>query len=299
MYLLNHSNADIDKERLRSASIFWKISCNKDNNMHIKTLTHPSGGRLFVMGELYGHFPALRHWMQGVSFKTSVDKIVLLGNFLGYAASSRQAHHYLSLPWVHAVLGENEVAVLARLDDTTDAPCRSLVGQWIAGMAPPERALLQRSLQNLPIALELHSEDGLTVLSNRPLAEDSPWDTLKAKIAQASSRREALGVFMSRLGTLRCLGQMPGAAMRPAVGVSWSLSAFSLEAPRRSHLKKHNRIILTGSTSTAQGPEYNHASLLPSLEINDFSLSQVKLCETLLDVRPALYPTMNWNTSMH
>lgn len=269
--------------------------------MHTKTLTLQSGGRLFIIGELFGHFPALGFWMRKVSFKPQLDKVMLLGNFVGYAASSRQAHYYLSQPWLEAVLGPNEAHVLSRLSQANPPSEGSLIGQWLGAMSVEERAILHRALAGVPIAMEWMTEEGLVVFSNRPMREDTPWERTRSKILESASPGQALQQFMSRIDTLRCLGMIPGGAQRPAPGVHQSIAAFSLEKPAATHHVRHNRIIVTGSTCTAHGAQYEHKSLLCSVEISHLqsSIEQVNTWEMSLDVRHALYPTNSLSTNTH
>ncbi|MDT8924956.1 serine/threonine protein phosphatase [Pseudomonas taiwanensis] len=269
--------------------------------MHTKTLSLQSGGRLFVIGELFGHFPALGFWMRQVAFKPQLDKVVLLGNFLGYAASSRQAHYYLSQPWLEAVLGPNEAHVLDRLNRGSHSAEGTLIGQWLGGMSRDEKAMLQRALTGVPVALEWSTEEGLVVFSNRPMREDIPWEQTRSELVKSTNCAQGLQMFMSRIDTLRCLGMIPGGAQRPAPGVHQSIAAFSLEKPAATHHVRHNRIIITGSTCTAHGAQYNHQSLLCSVEINHLqsSIEQVNTWEMSLDVRHALYPASSLNTNMH
>ena len=269
--------------------------------MHTKTLTLQSGGRLFVIGELFGHFPALGFWMRQVAFKPQLDKVVLLGNFLGYAASSRQAHYYLSQPWLEAVLGPNEAHVLDRLNRGSHSTEGTLIGQWLGAMSRDEKAMLQRALAGAPVALEWSTEEGLVVFSNRPMREDIPWEHTRSELLKTANSAQGLQLFMSRIDTLRCLGMIPGGAQRPAPGVHQNIAAFSLEKPAATHHVRHNRIIVTGSSCTAHGAQYEHQSLLCSIEINHLqsSIEQVNTWEMSLDVRHALYPASSLNTNMH
>lgn len=269
--------------------------------MLVKKLPVKTGGRLFAIGELYGHFPALGNWMREVSFKPQLDKVILLGNFLGYAASSRQAHHYLSQPWLEAVLGRNEVDVLARLDSGNHQPAGTLIGQWLSAMTHDERALLHRTLGNVAAALEWESEEGLVVFSNRPVTEESPWDKTRQDLNHHIDRVQALGHFMTRIGALKCLGMIPGGPQHAAQGLHMNISSLSVGKPAATHHVRHNRVIVPSSACTAHGAQYEHQSLLCSIEINHLlsSTEQVNPWETSLDVRHVLYPASNLNTSMH
>lgn len=269
--------------------------------MILKTFSPETGGRVFAIGELFGHFPALGHWMRKVAFNTKLDKVILLGNFMGYAASSRQAHHYLSQPWLDAVLGPNEVHVLDRLAKPAMAAEGTLIGQWLNGMSGDERQLLLRHLYSVPVALEWGCDDGPVVFSNKPLQEDIPWQQTRSALAEGNDRAEGMKLFMNRLQTLKCLKLIPGASQRPAVGVHQSISAFSMEKPKAAHHICQNRVIVTSSTCTAHGAQYAHESLLCSVEVNHLqsSIEQVNPWGMSLDVRHALYPASNLNTNTH
>lgn len=255
--------------------------------MQVCQLTTSQNGRLFVVSELYGHFPALNTWLNSVDFKPSADTLILLGNFVGFAATSKQVSAYLQKPWIHAVLGKNEADLLTRLE-APDAQNPTLIGQWLPLLDELDRAELHRALKALPIAIEWEHLGEKVVFSHSPAPEDLHWDTLKDKLENLASPLAALALFMSRLETLGCMGLLGRTPSRPAPGADWCFSGVSVEKVGKTPYVSGNRIIVPSSACLAHNPCYDVRSMLGSLEIKAFIRKhESTLCQ--IDILPALY----------
>lgn len=265
--------------------------------MKISRLNHLGQGRVFAVSELYGHFPALNLWLDKVRFQPSTDRVVLLGNFLGFAPSSRQATFYLTKPWISAVLGRNEADVLARLEGRK-AVHQTLIGQWLSMMDEVAVAHLHSALKAIPVAIEWESLGGTVVFSQAPLPADQDWSCLKSELENTECPISGVNAFMSRIDILGCLGRLGKGPDRHALGVSWSISGYSVERIERPFFMHKNRIIVPSSTKIAQDSCYDTRCVIGSLDVTAFTnKNEIDTCH--IDILPELYPTKTFSTKQH
>ncbi|MYH15971.1 MAG: hypothetical protein F4149_12430 [Gammaproteobacteria bacterium] len=89
-------------------------------------------GRDFVVGELHGHFDALRHLLGGVGFSVGVDRLFSVGDLIDRGPQSEEA-----VEWIEAgrialtVMGNHEEMMLMALtepaaDDAEAYACMSV-----------------------------------------------------------------------------------------------------------------------------------------------------------------------------
>ncbi|MBD8089282.1 serine/threonine protein phosphatase [Pseudomonas fluorescens] len=265
--------------------------------MKIDHLNLSGGGRIFAISELHGHFPALNTFLDRVKFRPSVDRILLLGNFLGFVASSWQASSYLDKPWILAVMGQNEADVLTKLNDHTSRH-QTLIGQWLPMMTEVAKAELHRALLKLPAAIQWDTDGGPVIFSQAPLPADRHWDAMSDELRKTDCPLSAMKLFMRRLDILGCLGRLGPGPQRPAAGVSWSVSGYSVDQVERSHLVHKNRVIVPSSARTAQDACYESTSILGNLEMTAF-INRTGASPCQLDLRSELYLKKSFSTNPH
>jgi len=265
--------------------------------MNIESLTLPSGGRIYAISELHGHFPALNAFLDKVNFKPSVDRIVLLGNFLGFAASSWQAASYLAKPWIMAVLGQNEADVLVKLNDHKSRH-QTLIGQWLPMMTEVAKAQLHQALLKLPVAVEWNTDQGKVIFSKAPLPEDRAWDSVCEELSRTNCPVTAMRLFMPRLDTLGCMGRLGTGPQRSAAGVSWSVSGYSVDRVEHELFVHKNRVIVPSSARIAQNACYESGSILGNLEMTSF-INRTGVIPCQLDLRSELFLKKSSYTNLH
>lgn len=231
----------------------------------VEILSLHEEGRCFVIGELNGNFSALSFFVNAVDLDPRTDRIMLNGNFLGMAPSSREVLAWLNKPWVHAVAGLNEIGVLNRLRNS-ERP--SLMGQWLAFVSAEMRKELESALAQLPIAIECHHQDRLAVVSNKPLTTEQ-WQGTKASIFSWESSPESIfTLFEDRLTALSLL-KNDSSHQDVRTGNPLSVSSLALENPSLPKAGKHH-VILTGSAHMTHGAIYHGSCLLPYIELSSF-----------------------------
>lgn len=223
-------------------------------------------GRIFCVGELAGQFQALQRLLSAVDFRPSRDRLVLLGNFLGFTPESRHAIHWLEKPWVMALIGPHEAAVIEKLEGTA---AQSLVGQWLGGMTNQQQTKLRGLLQSLPVAIELQVGAHLCVATHYLLPSKGSWADMKEKLASSTGvRAELLSMFGSRLDIARAIGLMGEMQSWRVEDIHMNISSLAVEDPPRAYGKSGNRFILFSSARINHGPAFDRAALLPFVELN-------------------------------
>jgi hypothetical protein len=234
--------------------------------MNVKTIELPSYSRCFVVGDVAGHFGHLTRLINTLDLNPKTDKLVLNGNFLGLAPSSRQVLPWLEKDWVVAILGVNEARILDRLQGV-DVP--TLAGQWLGYLSEHDKANLMDRLQALPVALEVFYEQNHAVVSHAPLARSPSWSEQRDRITQwAGPAHKVFELFESRLLGLTALGHLKVQAFEEASAEPLSVSSISMEKPIKPLICWGQYVFLVGSAHMNHGSQYAQACLLPFVELS-------------------------------
>ncbi|WP_274643851.1 hypothetical protein [Pseudomonas serbica] len=241
-----------------------------------------SKSRWICVGELGGHFDALQRLLIKVDFQPSTDLLVLPGNFLGVTPTSRMAPAWLAKPWVKAILGEHEIALIAQLRGERTP---TLVGQWLRKMSQEQQALLKTQLGVLPMTLELRKADSVSLVSHRHIPLGASWSGTKAQMEASTSYSEALGKMGSRLDGLKAGGFIGKPEHKAIDDICLNISSLVVEKPTRIYSRNANRCILLSSAPINQGRRFDCPALLPFVELSSLieqNLEKSK-CQGLLD----------------
>lgn len=232
----------------------------------IHRLDYAGTGRIFCVGEIAGQFHGLQTLLTKVDFRPSKDKLVLLGNFLGFTPESRHAIQWLEKPWVVALVGPHEAAVMDKLEGKA---AQSLVGQWMSGMSDEQLSKLRGLLQALPVAIEILVGNLLCVATHFLLPSKGAWADIKNKLTCSDvSSMQMLSIFGSRLDIARAIGLMGEMHSWRVADIYLNISTLAVEVPARSCEISGNRVILYSSARLNHGPVFDRPALLPFVELN-------------------------------
>ena len=223
-------------------------------------------GRVFCVGELAGQFKGLQKLLTSVDFRPSRDRLVLLGNFLGFTPESIHAIQWLQKPWVLALAGPHEAMILSKLNGE---PAQSLVGQWTSTMSAAQLDRLRSQLQGLPVAFEMQAGSLLCVATHFLLPSRGTWADIKSKIISSNGTMlNLLAMFGSRLDIARAIGLMGAMQSWCVPDIHLNISSLAVEKPPRVCGKSGNRIILFSSARINHGSVFDRPALLPFIELN-------------------------------
>ncbi|MHD0644590.1 metallophosphoesterase family protein [Pseudomonas aeruginosa] len=263
--------------------------------MRVLSIDGARYSRIFVVGDLFGNFSPIHNLLDIVDFNCSKDLLVLAGNFLGMTLNSGEAPHWLERPWIKAVMGDGELAVLSKLQDLDVA---SLIGQWLSLLPQVDREKLQSSLERLPMCLEFSIDGKIVPVSSRPLKGGARWSQFKANLLA----REGHPMCMTRGFEGRNVGLAAAKLIKaPRVpdnpDVLFSLSTLQLEQPRSAVAFVGNRAVMLGSAHLNHGPIYDRPCLLPYVELKSLVNSYPGVSKCLMGmINSSTGATLNTNS---
>jgi len=158
----------------------------------ILSLPANTQGRDFVVGDLRGAFDLLENALATVFFNPQTDRLFSVGNVVGKHADSIKCIDFFNLPYVYAVLGNNEANLIQLYNLIgTETPNYLIRGEhiykkglnWWLDISHELKLTLISTLKSLPIVIETETLAGLKVgviHAEVPLGMD--WSNFKAQI---------------------------------------------------------------------------------------------------------------------
>ncbi|GAA5235674.1 serine/threonine protein phosphatase [Verticiella sediminum] len=147
-------------------------------------------GRDIAVGDIHGHFSALRTELERIGFDPKRDRLFSVGDLVDRGPESAQVLTWLERPWLHAVRGNHEDMALryAQGNPMDRENYRANGGGWFIDAAPVLRAKVAAALARLPWAIELQTEAGPVGL----IHADCPggdWGRLPERLETGRSAR--------------------------------------------------------------------------------------------------------------
>lgn len=148
----------------------------------------PGLGRDYVVGDIHGEFELLRQALDALHFNPKVDRLFSVGDLVDRGPYSSMALELLQEPWVHAVRGNHEQMLLdihagpqvdqAALDWNVE---RNGMGWWLEEPPARQQRMLQL-LQELPLAIEVETPQGLVALIHAEVPPAQSWPQFAEKL---------------------------------------------------------------------------------------------------------------------
>lgn len=121
-------------------------------------------GRMFVVGDIHGHFSLLEQRLNELAFNREHDCLFSVGDLVDRGPESHLAVNYILQPWFYAVMGNHE---LMTLDAGGTSWHTRNGGEWYNQMIEdegPERAVrFGKMLGSLPLIIEAITPSGRKV----------------------------------------------------------------------------------------------------------------------------------------
>lgn len=163
-----------------------------------KTLAQNAAGRDFVVGDIHGCFDLVDEALREVGFQAENDRLLCVGDLVDRGPQSAEILSFLARPYVHAVMGNHEWALLAAYEfdpalaesiNARDLPAyaqRAVFGRmgahwWLEISQARQRQILE-VFQRLPIAMEVPTARGLVGLVHADVLEGLAWDEFKLRL---------------------------------------------------------------------------------------------------------------------
>lgn len=139
----------------------------------IKTFGGNSAGRDFIVGDIHGCFSRLQAHLDHIGFDPARDRLFSVGDLVDRGPESDLALEWLARPWFHAVRGNHEqMAIDAAKGMYDPRNYAANGGQWFMDMPWMRQKAFAEAFDNLPIAIELETADGLVGIVHANCPDD-------------------------------------------------------------------------------------------------------------------------------
>lgn len=122
-----------------------------------------NGGRDFAVGDIHGHFTLLQQALDKVGFDPETDRLFSVGDLVDRGPECRQVLDWLAKPWFHPVRGNHDDYV-CRFDTCDVDNWVYNGGAWFAALNWDEQREFAAQFRELPIAIEVETDEGLVGL---------------------------------------------------------------------------------------------------------------------------------------
>lgn len=146
----------------------------------IKRFTANTAGRDFAVGDIHGHFTLLQNALDNAGFNPDVDRLFSVGDLVDRGPESANVIRWLNKPWFHAIQGNHEdIAVRHVKHGKVDTGIYlANGGAWFLAMNADEQANYAALFDDLPIAIEVETAEGLVGIVHADCPTKS-WDNLR------------------------------------------------------------------------------------------------------------------------
>ncbi|OIN44536.1 metallophosphoesterase [Pseudomonas costantinii] len=160
----------------------------------VKRFAVNTAGRDFAVGDIHGHFNRLQAALDAAGFDPAVDRLFSVGDLVDRGPESLDVDEWvLRKPWFHAVRGNHEqMTVDSYASGRTSDECGMHFingGQWFYGLSSVEQGCYASILQDLPIAIEIETAQGLIGVVHADVPRGS-WEEMLAALAGPSAEAE-------------------------------------------------------------------------------------------------------------
>ncbi len=144
-------------------------------------------GRDFAVGDIHGHFSKLAASLDAIGFDPAVDRLFSVGDLVDRGPESPRVVRWLNLDWFNAVRGNHDDYVVRYQTNDTGNWLQN-GGAWFQEMDDQEKECFSVLFADLPVAIEVETEQGLVgiVHADCPLPS---WDDLREDLVWAGEDR--------------------------------------------------------------------------------------------------------------
>ena len=126
----------------------------------VKRFAANTAGRDFAVGDIHGHFTRLQAALDAVGFDPAADRLFSVGDLVDRGPECEDVIKWLNKPWFHPVRGNHDDYV-CRFDTCDIGNWMYNGGVWFVGLPLTEQQNYQVIFQELPIAIEVETAQGL------------------------------------------------------------------------------------------------------------------------------------------
>ena len=156
-------------------------------------------GRDFAVGDIHGNFTILQERLDDMGFEPDRDRLFAVGDLVDRGPESEKFVEWLDKPWFHSVRGNHEQMVIDAVnDDTVEGYAVALHakngGMWLLGLPTVEQQCYALVCQELPLAIEVETANGLVGLVHAECPLDD-WELFKSLNKDNKDYFEAIALW--------------------------------------------------------------------------------------------------------
>ena len=154
----------------------------------VKRFAANTAGRDFAVGDIHGHFTRLQTALDAAGFDPAVDRLFSVGDLVDRGPECEDVIKWLNKPWFHPVRGNHDDYV-CRFDTCDIGNWMYNGGTWFVGMPLNEQQNYQVMFQDLPIAIEVETAQGLIGIVHADCPFPS-WGQLRTELESPESNKQ-------------------------------------------------------------------------------------------------------------
>lgn len=160
-------------------------------------------GRDFVVGDVHGMFDRVEEALSKIDFDRDRDRLFSVGDLIDRGPQSKDVAHFLDQPFVHAVCGNHEDALL-QLHAGSSQPDGELWldgADWWRELSKAERRAVISRLKRLPLVIEVPTPRGNVAFLHADVPRGMNWSDFRAALkSEPDTVRETVLWGRDRVG---------------------------------------------------------------------------------------------------
>lgn len=164
-----------------------------------QTFERNTVGSDFVVGDIHGCFSKLEEQLDVLSFDPLTDRLFSVGDLVDRGPECDRVVEFINKPWFFPVRGNHEKMLLDCFAGKEDPWLYSINGgRWFLDLLKPEQKVIADELCQLPYAIEVDTENGLTGIVHAEVPGHD-WNEVKGQLTD--QHREEMLWFRSKIRT--------------------------------------------------------------------------------------------------
>lgn len=152
--------------------------------MKILKFSENKAGKDYVVGDIHGFFNILEMALDAVDFDIKKDRLFCCGDLVDRGLKSHEVVDWLKKPWFHSVAGNHDAYYGAKKYNKIKSKLFWFKEdrEWFYSLPNSYQEIIINELHNLPVIIEIESENGLIGIVHGGVPEHLNWNQLKKNI---------------------------------------------------------------------------------------------------------------------
>jgi len=128
----------------------------------LKKFQKNTRGKDFVVGDIHGTYTKLYEQLDAIGFNKETDRLFCVGDLIDRGMESEHVLDFLSLPYVHAVMGNHEQMCIDAFNGSEYMLASFYMngGMWWESVPQAKKNVIAYELMELPLAIEIETDYG-------------------------------------------------------------------------------------------------------------------------------------------